>query len=105
VEKINDPLTHIVRNSLDHGIERPAVRKEQGKPAKGTLSLNAYHDSGHIVIEIKDDGAGLDPDRIRAKAEAIGLVKPDQVLSRQEVFRLSTKKEASTLVVVLAWMW
>jgi len=103
VEKINDPLTHIVRNSLDHGIERPAVRKEQGKPGKGTLSLNAYHDSGHIVIEIKDDGAGLDPERIRAKAEAIGLVKPDQVLSRQEIFRLafepglSTKKEASKL--------
>ncbi|MCP4993968.1 MAG: chemotaxis protein CheA, partial [Gammaproteobacteria bacterium] len=103
VEKINDPLTHLVRNSLDHGIERPEVRKEQGKPAKGTLSLNAYHDSGHIVIEIKDDGAGMDPERIRAKAEAIGLVKPDQELSRQETFRLafepglSTKAEASKL--------
>lgn len=103
VEKINDPLTHLIRNSLDHGIERPEVRKEQGKPAKGTVSLNAYHDSGHIVIEIKDDGAGLDPERIRTKAEAIGLVKPEQVLSRQEIFRLafepglSTKAEASKL--------
>ncbi|MCP3668855.1 MAG: chemotaxis protein CheA [Gammaproteobacteria bacterium] len=103
VEKINDPLTHLVRNCLDHGIERPEVRKEQGKPATGTVNLNAYHDSGHIVIEIKDDGAGLDPDRIQAKAEAIGLVKPDQELSRQEIFRLafepglSTKTEASKL--------
>ncbi len=103
VEKINDPLTHLIRNSLDHGIERPEVRKAQGKPAKGTVNLNAYHDSGHIVIEIKDDGAGLDPERIRAKAEAIGLVKPDQTLSRQEIFRLafepglSTKTEASKL--------
>ncbi|MCP4995157.1 MAG: chemotaxis protein CheA [Gammaproteobacteria bacterium] len=103
VEKINDPLTHLIRNSLDHGIERPEVRKAQGKPAKGTVNLNAYHDSGHIVIEIKDDGAGLDPERIRAKAEAISLVKPDQTLSRQEIFRLafepglSTKTEASKL--------
>jgi len=103
VEKINDPLTHLVRNCLDHGIERPEVRTEHGKSAKGTVNLNAYHDSGHIVIEIKDDGAGLDPDRIRAKAEAIGLVKPEQVLSRQETFRLafepglSTKTEASRL--------
>ncbi|MCG8425748.1 MAG: chemotaxis protein CheA [Chromatiales bacterium] len=103
VEKINDPLTHLVRNSLDHGIERPEVRKELGKPTKGTVSLNAYHDSGHIVIEIKDDGAGLDPEKIRAKAEAIGMVKPNQVLSRQEIFRLafepglSTKTEASKL--------
>ncbi len=103
VEKINDPLTHLIRNALDHGIERPDVRTEQGKPAKGTVNLNAYHDSGHIVIEIKDDGAGLDPERIRAKAEAIGLVKPEQVLSRQEIFRLafepglSTKTEASKL--------
>ena len=103
VEKINDPLTHLVRNALDHGIEQPEIRREMGKPAKGTVSLNAYHDSGHIVIEIEDDGAGMDPAQIRAKAEAIGLIKPNQVLSRQEIFRLvfepglSTKKEASKL--------
>ncbi|QEP44346.1 chemotaxis protein CheA [Ectothiorhodospiraceae bacterium BW-2] len=103
VEKINDPLTHLVRNSLDHGIELPQERKAKGKPEVGTLSLNAYHDSGHIVIEVKDDGAGLDPDKIRAKAEAIGLVKPDQSLSRAEIFRLifeaglSTKQQASNL--------
>ena len=103
VEKINDPLTHLVRNAIDHGIETPQERTANGKPAKGTVALNAYHDSGHIVIEIKDDGAGLDPDRIRAKAEANGLVKPEQSLTREETFRLifepglSTKQEASNL--------
>ncbi len=103
VEKITDPLTHLVRNSLDHGIESPAERLRQGKPANGVLSLNAWHDSGHIVIEIKDDGAGLDCEKIRAKAEANGLVKPDQVLTDKEVFQLifapglSTKEQASNL--------
>ena len=103
VEKINDPLTHLVRNSLDHGIETPQQREAKGKPAKGTLRLNALHDSGHIVIQIADDGAGLDLDRIRAKAEANGLVQPDQVLSRRELSRLifepglSTKDQASNL--------
>ncbi len=103
VEKINDPLTHLIRNSLDHGIETPDVRLMAGKPETGVLSLNAYHDSGHIVIEVKDDGAGLDPDKIRAKAEAIGLVEADQVLSKSEILRLifepglSTKPQASSL--------
>ncbi len=103
VEKINDPLTHLIRNALDHGIESPSIRKENGKSPAGTVNLNAYHDSGHIVIQIKDDGAGLDPEKIRAKAEAIGLIQPDQELSRRETFRLifeaglSTKQEASDL--------
>ncbi len=103
VEKINDPLMHLVRNSLDHGIESPEDRVAGGKPAKGTLRLNALHDSGHIVIQIADDGAGLDVDKIRAKAEAIGLVKPDQTLSHREALRLifepglSTKEQASNL--------
>jgi two-component system chemotaxis sensor kinase CheA len=103
VEKINDPLTHLVRNSLDHGIEPPEERLAAGKPAKGTLTLNAYHDSGHIVLEVADDGAGLDVEKIQAKAEAIGLVTPDQVLSQRELLQLifepglSTKKEASNL--------
>lgn len=103
VEKINDPLTHLVRNSLDHGIEPPDVRRETGKPEKGTLRLNAFHDSGHIVIQIADDGAGLDTDKIRAKAEAIGMVRPEQTLTHQEILRLifepglSTKEQASNL--------
>ena len=103
VEKINDPLTHLIRNALDHGIESPEVRVANGKPARGTVTLHAYHDSGHIVIEISDDGAGLDPERIRQKAIDQGLVRADQALSREEVFRLifepglSTKNEASSL--------
>ncbi|WP_432698337.1 chemotaxis protein CheA [Marinobacterium sp. YM272] len=103
VEKINDPLTHLVRNALDHGIESPKERLSKGKPAKGSMALNAYHDSGHIVIQIKDDGAGLDKEKIRAKAEAIGMIKPDQVLSDKEIYQLifapglSTKEKANNL--------
>ncbi len=103
VEKINDPLTHLVRNSLDHGIETPAERMRAGKPEKGTIQLNAYHDSGRIVIQISDDGKGLDSERIVAKAIAKGLIKPDQVLSQSEIYNLifepglSTKEEASNL--------
>lgn len=103
VEKLNDPLTHLVRNALDHGIEMPDVREASGKPRKGTVELNAFHDSGHIVVEIKDDGAGLNPEKILAKAEANGLVQPGQQLSRQEIFRLifepglSTKESATNL--------
>ncbi|TAK63974.1 chemotaxis protein CheA [Methylobacter sp.] len=103
VEKINDPLTHLVRNSLDHGIETPAERMRAGKPEKGTIQLNAYHDSGRIVIQITDDGKGLDPDKIVAKAVAKGLIKQDQVLSKSEIYNLifepglSTKEEASNL--------
>src|SRR4051812_41235690 len=76
VEKIGDPLTHLVRNSMDHGIESADVRVSRGKPAQGTLRLNAYHDSGSIVIEVSDDGGGLDRDRILAKAIERGLVDP-----------------------------
>lgn len=103
VEKINDPLTHLVRNALDHGIEMPDERIAKGKPAQGTVKLNAFHDSGHIVIEVIDDGAGLDPEKIRAKAERLGIISPEQNLSRAETFRLifeaglSTKAEASNL--------
>ncbi|MCE0492443.1 chemotaxis protein CheA [Vibrio salinus] len=103
VEKLNDPLTHLVRNSLDHGIEIPEERLAVGKSAKGTMNLNAYHDSGHIVVEVEDDGAGLDVEKIREKAEAIGLISPEQVLSHRELLQLifepglSTKAKASNL--------
>ncbi|KYN23886.1 chemotaxis protein CheA [Vibrio cidicii] len=103
VEKIADPLTHLVRNALDHGIESPAERRANGKPSTGTLRLNALHDSGHIVIQIADDGAGLDLEKIRRKAEVNGLLKADQTLSRRELTRLifepglSTKEQASNL--------
>ncbi len=103
VERLNDPLTHLVRNALDHGIESPEERIAAGKPRQGNVLLDAYHDSGHIVIRIADDGRGLDADKIRAKAEANGLITPDQTLSRAETLRLifsaglSTKQAVSDL--------
>ncbi|MDD1620417.1 MAG: chemotaxis protein CheA [Methylococcaceae bacterium] len=103
VEKINDPLTHLIRNALDHGIESPERRLAAGKPAQGSVQLNAFHQSGHIVIQIADDGAGLNSDKIVAKAVANGLIKPDHGLSQQEIHNLifaaglSTKEQATNL--------
>ncbi|MGB4073945.1 chemotaxis protein CheA [Pseudomonas sp.] len=88
VEKLSDPLMHIVRNAMDHGIERSVDRLAAGKTQRGSLRLNAYHESGSIVIEVTDDGRGLDRQRILAKGIEKGLVQPDQVLSDSEVFRL-----------------
>jgi len=103
VEKINDPLTHLIRNSLDHGIETPEQRLAVGKPEQGTIELKAYHDSGHIVIQIVDNGGGLDSEKILAKAIANGLVPEEHGLSQQEIYNLifeaglSTKDQASNL--------
>jgi two-component system chemotaxis sensor kinase CheA len=96
VEKIADPLTHLVRNSMDHGIEPADVRIARGKPAKGTVTLNAYHDSGTIVIEVKDDGGGLNRDRILAKAIERGLVETGKVLSDSEIYTLIFEPGFST---------
>ncbi len=96
VEKIGDPLTHLVRNSMDHGIESAEVRLARGKPAQGTLKLNAYHDSGSIVIEVSDDGGGLNKDKILAKAIERGLVKPEQQLSDAEIYNLIFEAGFST---------
>lgn len=100
VEKLADPLMHIVRNAMDHGIERSADRLLAGKTQRGTLRLNAYHESGSIVIEVTDDGRGLDRSRILAKALEKGLVPPDQVLSDSEVFRLIFEAGFSTAEAV-----
>jgi two-component system chemotaxis sensor kinase CheA len=78
IESIKDPLTHLVRNSVDHGIESPEVRLAAGKAAEGCLTLRAYHEGGQVNIEINDDGAGLNIDRIRKKAVEKGLVSADQ---------------------------
>jgi two-component system chemotaxis sensor kinase CheA len=78
VEAIKDPLTHIVRNSVDHGIEKPERRVAVGKPAEGRLLLRAYHEGGQVIIEISDDGGGLDADKIRRKAVEKGLITPEQ---------------------------
>jgi two-component system chemotaxis sensor kinase CheA len=88
VEKLNDPLMHIVRNAMDHGIESIAVRESRDKPATGTIKLTARHDAGHIVIGIHDDGGGLDVDKIRKKAIANGILEEGVHLSRQEMFQL-----------------
>jgi len=96
VEKIGDPLTHLVRNSMDHGIEPADVRLARGKPAHGTLKLNAYHDAGSIMIEVSDDGGGLNKDKILAKAIERGLVKADQVLTDNEIYNLIFEAGFST---------
>lgn len=88
VEKIADPLMHLVRNSLDHGLETPQQRIEAGKEAQGTIHLNAYHDSGNIVIEISDDGKGLNKALLLEKAIAKGIVDAEQLLSDDEINNL-----------------
>jgi two-component system chemotaxis sensor kinase CheA len=96
VEKIGDPLTHLVRNSMDHGIESAEVRLACGKPAKGTLKLNAYHDAGSIIIEISDDGGGLNKQRILKKAIERGLVSEGDNLSDREIYNLIFEAGFST---------
>lgn len=96
VEKITDPLTHLVRNACDHGLENAEKRLSRGKIAQGTLRLNAYHQASHVVIEISDDGNGLDRERIRSKALEKGLIHADQVLSDQEIFNLIFEPGFST---------
>lgn len=96
VERLADPLMHIVRNAMDHGIETAEERLSTGKVASGSLRLNAYHESGSIVIEVSDDGRGLDRQRILAKALQRGLVQPEQSLSDADVLRLIFEPGFST---------
>ena len=96
VEKIGDPLTHLVRNAMDHGIEAAGLRVAAGKPAHGTVSLNAYHDSGSIVIEVSDDGGGLKRDRILAKGIERGLAEPGRNYTDREIFNLIFEPGFST---------
>ncbi len=88
VEQLADPLTHIIRNSVDHGIETPDVRAAAGKHEEGTVRLAAEHRGGRIVIQIKDDGAGINPDRVLKKARERGLVGPDATLTDDEITNL-----------------
>ena len=103
VERITDPLTHLVRNAMDHGIEAADTRRARGKPAQGNVSLNAYHDAGSIVLEVSDDGGGLDSQRILAKARERGLISEGQTLTEKETFALifepgfSTAEQVSNL--------
>ena len=100
VEKIGDPLMHLVRNALDHGIEPADVRLARGKAARGRLTLNACHDSGSIVIQVMDDGGGLDSERIRAKAVERGLIQADENLTEQQVINLIFEPGFSTAQAV-----
>lgn len=96
LEKINDPLVHLVRNSLDHGIETPEERIAAGKPETGTLTLNAYHQGGSIFVEVVDDGAGINPERVLAKAREKGLVRPDEELTQERINNLIFQPGFST---------
>ena len=100
MEKIGDPLVHLVRNSLDHGLEMPDVREEAGKPRTGTLHLNAYHQGGSIVIEISDDGAGLNAEKIFNKAVERGIVSADDTLSEEKIHELIFMPGFSTADVI-----
>jgi two-component system chemotaxis sensor kinase CheA len=88
LEKIGDPLVHLVRNSIDHGIESPDKRSAAGKPAAGTVHLDACHRGGNIAVEVSDDGGGLDTNRILAKARDRGLVGPNDVLTEEQIYDL-----------------
>ncbi len=91
IEAIKDPLTHLVRNSVDHGIEQPQVREKKGKPAEGTLLLRAFHEGGQVNIEICDDGAGIDVDRLKSKALEKKLISDAQAMNM-------SKREALNLI-------
>ncbi|HAG83224.1 MAG TPA: chemotaxis protein CheA [Cyanobacteria bacterium UBA12227] len=90
IEAIANPLTHIVRNCLDHGLETPNIRLAAGKSAVGRLLLRAYHESGHVIIEVSDDGMGINPERVKQKAVQRGMITPDQAtqMNDQEALNL-----------------
>jgi two-component system chemotaxis sensor kinase CheA len=88
IERLNDPLVHLIRNCIDHGIEQPAVREACGKPRQGTVQLSAAHAGAYVLIRIGDDGAGLDADAIRAKAIQRGLIAPEAELQAKEIHAL-----------------
>ena len=101
IDELSDPLIHIVRNAVDHGIEEPSARVGAGKPARGTLRIVARPKGNHVAIELSDDGGGLDAERIRAKAIQKGLLSPEATPSQEEIFDLifspgfSTKETVS----------
>ena len=103
IDQLNDPLVHMVRNSIGHGIESPAVRQAIGKPSKGRITLSATHSGANVVLTISDDGAGLDVERIRAKAIEKGLVSEHAELNNREIYALifepgfSTAQEVSNV--------
>ncbi|WP_144394485.1 chemotaxis protein CheA [Pleionea sediminis] len=100
MEQIGDPLVHLVRNSADHGIEMPEKRVAVGKPEFGTVTLDAYHEGGNIVIRIEDDGAGINTERIREKALQRGIIHQDAELSKDQINHLIFEPGFSTADVI-----
>lgn len=96
VEKLSDPLVHMLRNSIDHGVEMPDIREQKGKKAKGTVYLRAYPDSGSIIIEIQDDGAGINKDIVLQKAIENGVVDKNHKLSDKQIYKLIFEAGLST---------
>ncbi|PKL37957.1 MAG: chemotaxis protein CheA [Spirochaetae bacterium HGW-Spirochaetae-1] len=96
IEKISDPLMHLIRNSIDHGIDNPDDRVLRGKPRKGTVQLNAYYETGSIVIEVIDDGEGLNREKIFNKAVQSGILQADQKISDDDLFQLIFQPGFST---------
>ncbi len=88
IERLSDPLTHMIRNAIDHGLEKPEVRRERGKPEEGVVRLSALHRSGRIVIEVADDGAGINRPRVKAIAAEKGLIAADAPLTDDEIDNL-----------------
>jgi two-component system chemotaxis sensor kinase CheA len=100
IEQISDPLMHLIRNSVDHGIEETATRIEHGKSPTGTITLKAYNEAGDIIIEVVDDGAGLDVEQIHKKAIQNELISPSQSLSKKEIMNLIFEPGLSTAKIV-----
>ncbi len=100
VEQLNDPLVHMIRNAVDHGIEKGEARRAQGKEPLGVIELRAWHQGGSIILEVKDDGAGLNRERIRDKAIEKGLIKAEDDLSESEIFQLIFEPGFSTAEVI-----
>jgi two-component system chemotaxis sensor kinase CheA len=96
VDALYEPMVHMIRNSVDHGIEQPSDRLAQGKPSQGSIILRAYHKGGHIIIEIEDDGKGLDKDRILEKAKSIGLITGNEQMTDSRIYDLILQPGFST---------
>ena len=100
VDEVGEPLMHLLRNCVDHGIENPDVREQRGKPRAGTISLNAYHEGNQIIIEVSDDGGGIDLERVRARGIKQGLIGSDDRLSDRELIELIFTPGFSTAEVI-----
>lgn len=113
LERIVDPLVHLVRNGIDHGLELPEQRQEQGKPDMGVIELNAFHQGGSIIIEVKDDGAGINCDKLWQKAVDKGVLPPEsrrEEMTDKQVVNLifalvSLLQMKCQIFLVVAWVW